>query len=103
VETVNTAISLKRAVDEEVAAQAGVGARIKNLGRRVAGGFDRIRLKAAALVGRGGGAGGGDADVDPKVMLEDLNQQARRCVRVVGLFREASLVLDEVDLILHPL
>ena len=36
-------------------------------------------------------------------MLEDLNQQARRCVRVVGLFREASLVLDEVDLILHPL
>ena len=29
VETVNTAISLKRAVDEEAAAQAGVGARIK--------------------------------------------------------------------------
>ena len=54
-------------------------------------------------MGRGGGGGGGDADVNPKVMLEDLNQQARRCVRVVGLFREASLVLDEVDLILHPL
>ena len=35
--------------------------------------------------------------------LAELQRQAQLCVRVLSLFRFGSLILDEVDLILHPL
>ena len=35
--------------------------------------------------------------------LAALTKQAALCARIFGLFRAGTLVLDEVDLILHPL
>ncbi len=33
---------------------------------------------------------------------KELRMQAAECVKVMQLFKEGSLLLDEVDLILHP-
>ena len=41
--------------------------------------------------------------VPTEVPPEQLRNQAAECVKVVSLWRESSLMLDEVDLILHPL
>ena len=34
---------------------------------------------------------------------EELRKQAEECIKVVHLWRDSNLILDEVDLILHPL
>jgi hypothetical protein len=41
--------------------------------------------------------------IPTEVPPEQLRNQAQECVKVVSLWRESSLMLDEVDLILHPL
>lgn len=34
---------------------------------------------------------------------ETLNKQIEVCMQIFKLFREAAIIMDEVDLILHPL
>ena len=36
-------------------------------------------------------------------VLSSLQKQARLCCQILTLFKEGTLLLDEVDLILHPL
>jgi hypothetical protein len=38
-----------------------------------------------------------------KETLRDLQRQAQVCADIVDLFRNGALILDEVDLVLHPL
>ena len=40
---------------------------------------------------------------DRHYMTQQLSQQAAECEKVLRIFKEGALILDEVDLILHPL
>jgi hypothetical protein len=44
-----------------------------------------------------------DLIAERQAQQKDLRMQAAECVKVMQLFKEGSLLLDEVDLILHPL
>ena len=55
-----------------------------------------------SLLGRLAGRARAEADTTAGA-LAALAKQASLCARIFGLFRAGTLVLDEVDLILHPL
>jgi len=43
-----------------------------------------------------------DLVAERHALQKDLRMQAAECVKVMSMFKSGSLLLDEVDLILHP-
>ena len=62
----------------------------------------RVGFSLLSLLGRLAGRARAEADTTAGA-LAALSKQASLCARIFGLFRAGTLVLDEVDLILHPL
>ena len=84
VETCNAIVELKASI--ETGKETADLSYLTLLGRRIG---DRLKLKEQ-----------GDQD---RAALDALTHQAELCVRILALFHSGTLLLDEVDLILHPL